>query len=185
MIRRQRITRVSRALTANERAVMAVRAAAGRVPEDSLIRETMPTEQVDDFNHHVVLANGVVHVLPSVFCFAKDVECATLRLSLLLAVRSIEADALLAVRVPADFRELWAMLLAYEAFVEEVVAEFGDPVVVPQVVTDAIKISRKRLLSLRGDAESFTGRTLRAPGMDRELLDTLRAVIRRDVRAYL
>lgn len=185
MIRKQRVTRVSRALTPYERAVMVVRAMADGVPEDPLIRETMPTAQIEDFNRHLALANGVLHVLPYVFCFAKDVECAALRLSFLLAVRSPEAAAALVTRVPEDFRGLWAALLAYEAFVEEVVTEFGDPIVIPQVMRAAIKISRERLVSLRRDVEPFIGRTQRAPSMDRDLLDSLRAGVHRDVRAYL
>ena len=185
MIRKQRITRVSRALTAHQRAVMVVRAAVGRGPEDPLIRETMPNAQVDDFDRCVVLANGVMHVLPYVFYFTKDVECATLRLSFLLAMRSTEADAILRTRVPEDFRNLWAALLACEKLVEEVVAEFGDPVVVPEVMSETIRCCREQLLALRGDAELFIGRALRAPAMDRDLLDSLRGGVRRDARIYL
>ena len=54
-----RLSKLTPALSAKERAILILRAWKEGVPEDPLIRSKMPAEQGPEFNHYIGLMNGV------------------------------------------------------------------------------------------------------------------------------
>ena len=68
--------------------------------------------------------------------------------------------------------ERWSRLLAQEQVVEEIVREFQDEVVIPDVLRDFLLLMRAKLERLYADAPRYVGE-LRRPEADETILDML------------
>ena len=78
----------------------------------------------------------------------------------------------LAEAIANAFPEHWSRLLAQEQVVEEIVREFQDEVVIPEVLRDFLLLMRAKLERLYADAPRLVGQ-LERPEADDAILDML------------
>ncbi len=177
----RRLTRLTRGLTARERATLCVRAVMDGQPNEPAIRLTMPAAQVEEFNHLIALASGVHHtLLPHAFVLAKDVEATALRLLLLGFIEAGGGDSRgLSDRIRGDLRKHWADLLANERVAREVASEFGDDAVLPPGLQNLLARVRSQLVELRREASPLLGK-IKWPRAYARTLASLRDGVRRD-----
>lgn len=213
MTKNRRIDRLLSNLSARERALLCIRATLLGRSEDPYVRLTMPPTQVAEFNRMIARENGILHVLvPSVASLGYAIETARLRTVLLRTfvegrtelaniadTTAIPAEMLIRTtmgepayetaeavmdRVRDDCTSLWASLLAHREVAEEVAKEFHSCDVLPAETRSGLRLAGTELEALHAEAKPFLG-GIELPSADEELLDVLRAGIRRDERFYL
>ena len=178
-----RLLRINRRLTAQERAILCVRASHRGEPEDPAIRVLMPRSQVEEFSRYLAFANTTLNMVPIAALFRMEVVCRMMQLGSALQSSSA-ADEVLTKEVVPTFRKLWARLLAWERLCDEIAKRFGDPVIVPArmsgILEDAPELLTAWHAALKPEVPG-----LRLPRIDVAELDELREVVRLQQRLYL
>ncbi len=178
-----RLQRINRRLTAQERAILCVRASQSGEPEDPAIRVFMPREQIEEFNWYLALSNTALNLVPIAAIFRMEVGCRMMHLGSVLQSSSA-ADEVLAKEVVPAFRKLWATLLAWERLCDEIGKRFGDPVIVPAGMNGILEHARELLTDWHTVLKPEVS-ALRLPRIDSAVLDDLREVVRRQQELYL
>ena len=178
-----RLLRINRRLTAQERAILCVRASQGGEPEDPAIRVLMPRSQIEEFNRYLALSNTTLNMVPIAALFRMEVVCRMMHLGSTLQSPSA-ADEVLTKEVVPAFRKLWATLLAWERLCDEIARRFGDPVIVPAGMNGLLEHARELLTAWHGALKPEVP-ALRLPRIDSAALDDLREVVRRQQQLYL